>query len=83
MEIPWEQKLQQQREKDEEKKNNDLKVMQRNLRAPHLSNLNEDLQLSGKMNYSLEACADEGFQFHVGRHDGEPVPNIVLRGVGI
>lgn len=52
------------------------------MRAPHLTNLNEDLQLSGKMHYSLESCQD-GREFHIGRHDGAPVPNIVLRGVGI
>ena len=54
----------------------------RNLRAPHLTNLNEDLQLSGKMNYNLEKC-QEGIEFHIGRHDGDPLPNIILRGVGI
>ena len=56
MEIPWEQKLKEQQEKDEEKKNQERMQKLRNLRAPHLTNLNEDLQLSGKMNYNLEKC---------------------------
>lgn len=34
------------------------------------------------MNYSLEKCQD-GIEFHIGRHDGDPLPNIILRGVGI
>jgi hypothetical protein len=51
-------------------------------RAPHLSNLHEDPQLSGKICHSLLDCAD-GKQVHIGRHDGEPTPTIVLRGVGI
>lgn len=52
------------------------------MRAPHLTNLNEDLQLSGKIYYSLSRCQD-GSLLRIGRHDGEPVPQIVLRGVGI
>ena len=82
LEIPWEQRLQQQRERDEMKKNQDNVQKSKDVRAPHLTNLNEDLQLSGKMHYSLEQCQD-GQAFHIGRHDGDPVPNIVLRGVGI
>jgi len=82
MEIPWEQKLKEQRERDEEKKNQDIAKQAKNTRAPHLTNLNEDLQLSGKMYYSLEKCTD-GQPFHIGRHDGDPSPIIVLRGVGI
>jgi pSer/pThr/pTyr-binding forkhead associated (FHA) protein len=74
--------LQQERERAEEKKHQDSIQKARNMRAPHLTNLNEDLQLSGKMLYSLEECQD-GREFHIGRHDGDPVPNIVLRGVGI
>ena len=54
----------------------------KNFRVPHLTNLNEDLQLSGKMFYSLEECQG-GKSFFIGRHDGDPTPNIVLRGVGI
>jgi hypothetical protein len=50
-------------------------------RAPHLTNLNEDIQLSGKMYYSLSKCLDS--PLHIGRQGGDPVPQIVLRGVGI
>ena len=58
------------------------------MRAPHLTNLHEDLQLSGKIYYSLLHCledtGDGGLgEMHIGRHDGEPKPQILLRGVGI
>ena len=77
MEKPWEQKLKEQQEKDEfEKKQNED-----NKRAPHLTNLNEDIQLSGKMYYSLKDCIEA--PLHIGRHDGNPIPFIILRGVGI
>jgi len=39
------------------------------------------MQLSGKIYYSLEACIESAV--HIGRHDGDPAPQIVLRGVGI
>jgi len=48
------------------------------MRAPHLTNLNEDTQLSGKMYYSFL-----DYPVYIGRHDGQPVPQIILRGVGI
>jgi hypothetical protein len=47
-------------------------------KAPHLTNLNEDIQLSGKLYYSLANIATE--QFTIGRAEGNQV---VLRGVGI
>lgn len=77
MEKPWEVRLREQQERDiiEKKKHED------NKRAPHLTNLNEDIQLSGKIYYSLEACIES--EVHIGRHDGDPTPQIVLRGVGI
>ena len=50
-------------------------------RAPHLTNLNEDIQLSGKMYYSLSKCFES--PLCIGRIDGQPVPQIILRGVGI
>jgi hypothetical protein len=43
-------------------------------RAPHLTNLNEDLQLTGKMCYSLLHCQDNNSVLHIGRHDGDPTP---------
>ena len=50
----------------------------KNKRAPHLTNLNEDTQLSGKLFYSLANLATENFS--IGRAlDSQ----IVLRGVGI
>ena len=56
METTWEQKLAEQREKDEQEK----KTFQlNNKRAPHLTNLNEDSQLSGKVYYSLADLHDE------------------------
>ena len=33
------------------------------------------------MYYSLKDCFDSSV--HIGRHDGEPTPQIILRGVGI
>jgi hypothetical protein len=51
-------------------------------KAPHLTNLNEDIQLSGKMYYSLAHCL-EGRILHIGRNEGDPKPEIILRGVGI
>jgi hypothetical protein len=78
METSWEQRLAEQQQKDElEKKAHLEQKKQTDKRAPHLTNLNEDIQLSGKMYYSLKKVT------HIGRHDGEPAPQIVLRGVGI
>ena len=48
---------------------------------PHLTNLTEDVQLSGKVFYSLEKCME--YPMSIGRHDGDPYPEIILRGVGI
>ena len=77
LQKPWEQRIREQQERDEaEKKRNED-----NKRAPHLTNLNEDIQLSGKMYYSLKDCLTA--PLHIGRHDGDPAPQIVLRGVGI
>ena len=46
--------------------------------VPHLTNLNEDPQLTGKVYYSLMDCP-----VYVGRRNGNPTPQIILGGVGI
>lgn len=45
---------------------------------PHLTNLNEDSQLSGKLYYELENTP-----IHVGRKNGDPKPQIILGGIEI
>lgn len=81
MEKPWEQKLKEQQEKDEKARQDKEMEELNNKRAPHLTNLNEDVQLSGKLFYSLKDCFEKPLL--IGRHDGNPTPQIVLRGVGI
>ena len=46
--------------------------------VPHLTNLNEDPQLTGKLYYGLVDCP-----VYVGRKTGDPKPTIVLGGVGV
>ena len=54
MEKTWEEKLRLQRDKDElERKQHEENTQKENKRGPHLTNLNEDTQLSGKLHYSL------------------------------
>lgn len=43
-----------------------------NRRAPHLTNLNEDSQLTGKLYYSLAHLAHENV--HIGRKTAVPTP---------
>lgn len=55
---------------------------------PHLTNLNEDPQLTGKVYYSLIDCNIYIIIFvlgpvFVGRKTGVPTPSIILGGVGI
>lgn len=53
MEKPWEQKLKEESERQEMESG--LKVKEeRNM--PHLTNLNEDVQLTGKVYYGLMDC---------------------------
>ena len=52
----------------------------RNKKDPHITNLNEDSQLSGKLYYSL-ARLNEQISVKIGRQGTNP--EIVLRGVGI
>ena len=85
MERTWEEKLERQRQKDEaERKRLQQESEQqllKNKRAPHLTNLNEDTQLSGKLYYGLQDLGKQ--RFHIGRQDGNPRPQLVLRGVGV
>jgi hypothetical protein len=57
MESTWEEKLKAQRQKDQEEREAEEKENQKqqikNKKAPHLTNLNEDPQLNGKLHYSL------------------------------
>lgn len=63
MEKTWEEKLKQQREKDEEeRKQNQEQTEKQNKRGPHLTNINEDTQLSGKLHYNLSNVSKEGFK---------------------
>ena len=45
---------------------------------PYITNLNEDPMLNGMVNYQLSNAAT-----HVGRKNGNPVPEIILNGLGI
>ena len=46
--------------------------------VPHLTNLNEDPQMSGLVFYSLVSGV-----IHIGRRSGDPVPQIILGSIGI
>mgnify|MGYP001111159496 CR=1 FL=1 len=81
METPWEEVVNRQKERDQEELIQAQEAIAEKLqgkKAPHLTNLNEDIQLSGKLYYSLANIATE--QFTIGRAEGNQV---VLRGVGI
>ena len=52
-----------------------------NRRAPHLTNLNEDSQLTGKLYYSLANLGHENV--HIGRKTAVPTPQIILLGAGV
>jgi hypothetical protein len=52
-----------------------------NKKAPHLTNLNEDSQLSGKLYYSLSNLANQ--KVLVGSSKSDPKPQIMLRGFEI
>ena len=85
MEKTWEERLQEQREKDDAERRRQLEEEQheqlKNKRAPHLTNLNEDTQLSGKVYYNLGALGTEVVR--LGREDDASATQIVLRGIGI
>lgn len=69
--TPWQEKLQQEKQKEEKKEIQDKTL-------PHITNLNEDSQLSGMLYYNLNECP-----IHVGRKNGEPKPKIIIGGIGI
>lgn len=46
--------------------------------SPHLVLIHEDPQLSGKVFYSLATG-----EIHIGRKNGDPVPQIILGSIGI
>lgn len=77
--------LEEQREKDRQDRENEEKeqqeVQMRNLKQPHITNLNEDSLLTGQLYYSLANLAEQ--DIHVGRSDGNPTPKIIFRGIGI
>ena len=54
-------------------------AMMKNKRDPHITNLHEDAQLSGKIYYSLASLNE--IPVTVGRQAANPT--IILRGVGI
>ena len=85
MERTWEEKLRLQKEKDEEeRKRRESEIHKKELRnkkAPHLTNLNEDPQLNGKLYYNLQDLTFS--KFHIGRQDGEPKPQLILKAVGV
>ena len=76
LEQTWEQRLTEQKEKDateKKQKEEENKMLElNNMRAPHLTNLNEDIQLSGKLYYSLSNLAQEKVQ--VGRQNAPVKP---------
>lgn len=57
MEKPWEQKLAEEKERSQKQSEEVQQIMRNdNRRVPHLTNLNEDPQLTGKVYYSLIDC---------------------------
>lgn len=64
-----------------ERKRHEENTQKENKRGPHLTNLNEDTQLSGKLHYSLANVGKEPFT--IGKHGSTTNPNIILRGAGI
>ena len=51
----------------------------KDLTIPHISNINEDAMLTGKIFHKIEEKND----LRVGRKQGDPVPEIVLAAIGI
>lgn len=79
IEKPWEQKLKEEKEANLVKQAEaDEKKKRENKRAPHLVNINEDPQLSGKIYNSLMECPVQ-----VGRKNDQPKPQIIFGGVSI
>lgn len=53
--------------------------VENNYNVPHLTNLNEDSLLSGKIYHNLEQIK----VLYVGRKNSEPTPHIILQSIGI
>lgn len=82
MEKPWEERLAEQRAQDElERQAAEKAQLLSNKKAPHLTNLNEDIQLTGKVYYGLAGLAQAPVR--IGRAGTEPAPQIALRGAGV
>lgn len=71
MEISWKEKLEEEKKLEEEREIQDKS-------NPHLTNLNEDPQLTGMLYYNLLEAP-----FYVGRKTGNPLPTIIIGGIGI
>jgi len=76
MEKSWQQRYEEEKEKELEKKKKQEVSIDKN--KPHLINLNEDPQLSGKVLYDLTKLP-----VRVGRKNANPPPQIVLGALGI
>lgn len=80
MEVPWEQKIEEEKQKSEESEmaRRSSTVEDCGL-TPHLTNMHEDPQLNRRIQYSLTKQK----QTLVGRKNGNPEPHIILGGLGI
>lgn len=56
-----------------------IKANKKDKNLPHITNVNEDAIMSGKIVHEVQ----EGHDLHVGRKDGNPVPQIRLSAIGI
>ena len=56
MQKPWEQKLKEEKEREAQVTDHKPSARNSDRKVPHLSNLNEDPQLTGKVYYSLLNC---------------------------
>ncbi len=80
MEVPWETKLEEEKQKAEaEEMTRRTSTIDDCGLTPHVTNMHEDPQLNGRILYSLTKQK----QTLVGRKNGSPEPHIVLGGLGI
>jgi len=73
MEKSWAQRL------EEAKAQEVVAEVKNDETVPHISNLNEDPQLNGKVYYNFQ----DKEALTVGRKNADPVPDIILGGVGV
>ncbi len=66
-------------EKLKEENMNKIKKTLKDFNVAHLTNLNEDPLLSNQIYHNLEKIQN----FRIGRKNGEPVPHMILMGIGI